>query len=140
LSLLVDTARCREKEYVLQQEKEKKKSRKPPDLNAFDERWSQCNPRMNLIFIIVVLTLDLQFSLTRSGLLELLGERGTLFVVIRVLRDLALDSSLALSLGLETSRGSSGAKNKKGFSQCRSSYEYVLTLQRTRCPWPFPSW
>jgi hypothetical protein len=61
---------------------------------------------MNLVFIIVVLTLDLQFFLTRSGLLELLGERSTLFVVIG---DLAFGSGLALGLGLWTSRGSSSA-------------------------------
>jgi hypothetical protein len=89
--------------------KEKEKQRKPPDLKTFDVGWSQCNPPMNLVFIIVVLTLDLQFFLTRSGLLELLGERSTLFVVIRVIGDLAFGSGLALGLGLWTSRGSSSA-------------------------------
>ena len=66
---------------------------------------------MNLSFIIIVLTLDLQILLTRNGLLELLGERGTLVVILRVVRDLALESRLAFALGLGSSRGFSGAKN-----------------------------
>jgi hypothetical protein len=65
---------------------------------------------MNLIFIIVVLSLHLQFSLADSSLLELLGERSTLVVVIiRVTRSLALQSSLAFALGLGASGGSSSA-------------------------------
>jgi hypothetical protein len=64
---------------------------------------------MNLIFIIVVLSLDLQFSLADSSLLKLLGERSTLLVVVtRVIRSLALKSSLVFALGLGASRGSSG--------------------------------
>jgi hypothetical protein len=68
---------------------------------------------MNLIFIIVVLSLHLQFSLADSSLLELLGERSTLVVVIiRVTRSLALQSSLAFALGLGASRGYSSAGRK----------------------------
>jgi hypothetical protein len=65
---------------------------------------------VNLSFIIVVLSLDLQFFVTRSGFLELLGERGALVFILRVIRNLALSSSLAFALGLGSSRGSSGTK------------------------------
>jgi len=38
---------------------------------------------VNLFFLIIVaLSLDLQFFLARSGLLELLGQRGTFVVII----------------------------------------------------------
>jgi hypothetical protein len=91
---------------------------------------------MNLIFIIVVLSLDLEFSLANSSLLKLFGERSTLLVVvIRVIRSLALKSSLAFALGLGASRGSSST----GREFLVSLAEACLTLQRTRWPWSFPS-